>query len=312
MLQCPVCDTEYMEGETQRCSVCGWDLIPPPDSKYSKVGKAFLEKQKVQLDWARKMWVRYQAIAQEMQHSNSMPPRGDRVDLSELNWRFDQLNAELQQGKEERRYLQSQLDWVIARLDPIDFEQMQQILWQLSAQFNPAATPDYSTTNSPYSATPETYYPSSEVGIDYNNLMKLLSKGKWKKADEETWALMLKASDREEEGWLSVEDIRSFPPTDLIAIDWVWEEYSYGRFGFNIQQQIWESVEGDYTAFCDRVGWRVQGNWLYYDELRFSLDAPEGHLPAIGWRKRPCYGVGKVTAQESVTGLLQLFNALRV
>ncbi|MEG5025749.1 GUN4 domain-containing protein [Microcoleus sp. AT8-B1] len=65
--------------------------------------------------------------------------------------------------------------------------------------------------------------------------------GKWRKADEYTWAIMLQIAFREEEGWLSGEDIAKFPCTDLRTIDQLWEYYSSGLFGLSVQQEIWES-----------------------------------------------------------------------
>jgi hypothetical protein len=98
----------------------------------------------------------------------------------------------------------------------------------------------------------------STVGVDYSPLRDLLASGQWKKADEETGAIMLKISGRVAAGWLREEDIETFP--------------------------------------CDTVGWRSQQRyslWYHDSELDFSLNAPTGHLPAapffrfcelaIGW-----------------------------
>lgn len=201
-----------------------------------------------------------------------------------------QLLGLVQQAAQERTQLQSQLDWVLYRLEQLNPEQMQSTLSQLSGWLTAGST--------------NQNYLSSEVGIDYNSLQNLLAKGKWRKADEETWNLILKAAGREDEGWLTPEDIQNFPCTDLRTIDWLWHEHSNGYFGFTAQQRVWESVVGSYTEFCDRVGWRVNTAWIYYDGLNFSIDAPEGHLPVIAWRRRSCYGVGKSTASESFSSLL--------
>ena len=130
---------------------------------------------------------------------------------------------------------------------------------------------------------------SSERGIDYKPLRDLLAAGKWKQADRETLAVMLKGAGREKEGWLNIESINQFPETDLCTIDQLWLKFSNGRFGFSVQKQIWESVDGqpdaDYDTwckFCDRIGWRVNQNWLFYSDLTFSTDAPLGHFPAMG------------------------------
>ncbi|MBW4547098.1 MAG: GUN4 domain-containing protein [Symplocastrum torsivum CPER-KK1] len=131
---------------------------------------------------------------------------------------------------------------------------------------------------------------SSEKNVDYTRLRNLLADGKWKEADQETLAVMLKATGREKEGWLNIESIETFPCTDLRTIDRLWVKYSDGRFGFSVQKRIWESVGGKpgkydeeiYKKFCDRVGWRLKGEWLTYSHISFSLFvAHSGHLPFV-------------------------------
>lgn len=129
---------------------------------------------------------------------------------------------------------------------------------------------------------------SSDKGVDYTKLPDFLAQGKWKEADEETLAVMLKVAGREQEGWLRVKDIEKFPCTDLRTIDTLWVKYSNGRFGFSVQKRIWESVGGTpdadygtYKRFGDRVKWRVNNEWLNYNNLTFTPEeAPNGHLPA--------------------------------
>ncbi|HEY9739580.1 MAG TPA: GUN4 domain-containing protein [Coleofasciculaceae cyanobacterium] len=129
----------------------------------------------------------------------------------------------------------------------------------------------------------------SERGVDYTHLQDLLAAGEWRKADRETEAVMLQVSGREEEGWLTEEDMETFPCQDLRTIDQLWVKYSDGRFGFSIQKYIWQDIENTtkddnvdtWKYFGDKVGWRVNDYWIGYSNLTFSLDAPEGHLP--GW-----------------------------
>ncbi|MCV3214697.1 GUN4 domain-containing protein [Plectonema radiosum NIES-515] len=128
----------------------------------------------------------------------------------------------------------------------------------------------------------------SEKGIDYTKLRDLLAAGNWKDADQETLAVMLKATGRETEGYLDPESIVNFPCTDLRTIDQLWVKYSKGLFGFSVQKRIYESVGFYYEKFGDRVGWRklrlfFNKEWLTYSELTFSLNAPHGHLPAGGF-----------------------------
>jgi O-acetyl-ADP-ribose deacetylase (regulator of RNase III) len=128
---------------------------------------------------------------------------------------------------------------------------------------------------------------SSERSIDYTRLRDLLAAGRWKEADQETTAIMLRVSSREAEGWLREEDIEKFPCTDLLTIDQLWVKYSEGRFGFSVQKRIWENLGGTNNAhieifgsFCERVGWRIRDRyWLFYSDLTFNTTAPVGHLP---------------------------------
>ena len=150
---------------------------------------------------------------------------------------------------------------------------------------NPTPTIVNSTPSKSKPPTPEDDL-SSDKGVDYTRLRDLLKAGNWKEADKETLAVMLKTADRVKEGRLSSDFIEKFPCTDLRTIDQLWVKYSNGCFGFSVQKRIWESVGKDYGKFGDRVGWRkgmfFNKEWLYYKELTFSLQAPQGHLPALG------------------------------
>lgn len=129
----------------------------------------------------------------------------------------------------------------------------------------------------------------SEKGVDYTRLRDLLKAGQWKEADQETLAVMLKATGREQEGWLDRESINNFPCADLRTIDQLWVKYSDGHFGFSVQKRIWESVAKDYEKFGDRIGWRkgmfFNKEWLNYSELTFTKNSPQGHLPSVTGRK---------------------------
>ncbi|MFL9459003.1 GUN4 domain-containing protein [Tolypothrix bouteillei VB521301_2] len=122
-------------------------------------------------------------------------------------------------------------------------------------------------------------------------LQELLIAQRWEEADRETLKIMLQLANREQEGWLDVTSIQNFPQQDLRAIDRLWVEASKGRFGFSIQQQIWQNVGGNikpddkiYEAFGNLVGWRVHQKWLQVHELTFHLSSPVGHLPATAVR----------------------------
>lgn len=195
---------------------------------------------------------------------------GTFEDIPSLQTQLDDLKQLLHQAAWERAQIQSQLEWVLYRLE----------------QFN-------------VSSSTETPPLLSEVGIDYQPLAQLLQSGQWKAADQLTWTLFLKIALRELEGWFTLEDLENFPVIDLRTMTNLWDYYSQGLFGLEAQKQIWERVAANYTNFSDQVGWRTQESWKYYDELSFSLEAPLGHLPVIAWRQRACYGVGHQMAGET-------------
>ncbi|MBD2561220.1 MULTISPECIES: GUN4 domain-containing protein [Nostoc] len=123
--------------------------------------------------------------------------------------------------------------------------------------------------------------------INYTQLRHLLAQHKWKEADIETTKLMLKVMKKNYWNEVYKEDIDNFPCQELHTIDQLWDQYSYGYFGFSIQQTIWSEMGGkvDYETekrLGDRLGWRKEGKWLDYEQLTFKLSpmTPMGHLPA--------------------------------
>jgi len=147
---------------------------------------------------------------------------------------------------------------------------------------------EVSTSQIPVSSNPSIKLISS-IGVDYRELDRLLASGKWKAADIETRKVMLKATDRETEGWLCVENIDNFPCEDLRIIDDLWVRYSKGRFGFSVQKRIYQSLVGtnepdakSLQAFRNAVGWIKGGKHRVYDfDIAFNITAPEGHLPSV-------------------------------
>ncbi|USR90280.1 GUN4 domain-containing protein [Phormidium yuhuli AB48] len=132
----------------------------------------------------------------------------------------------------------------------------------------------------------------------YSPLATYLSQQNWREADGWTWQRILEVAQVGERLWLEPEEIANFPQQELQALDELWYSYSQGALGWSVQADIWWESAGQYSQFCDRVGWRSQGTWLYYDDLYSQGDAPRGHFPILPWRKRSCYGVGGFTAAE--------------
>jgi hypothetical protein len=151
--------------------------------------------------------------------------------------------------------------------------------YQKSAELQKQQQAEEATKTTTTKPTHENDDLSSDKGVDYTHLRDLLKAEKWKEADEETLAVMLKVAGREQEDWLSFECIENFPCTDLRTIDQLWVKYSNGRFGFSVQKRIWSSVGKDLEKYGDRVGLRRGGKWAKYTDFTFETHAPEGHLP---------------------------------
>ena len=135
---------------------------------------------------------------------------------------------------------------------------------------------------------------SSEKGVDYTQLLDLLKAGQWKDADNETSLVMLKVLGRKDGERITKDELLNFPCTDLRTIDKLWVKYSNGRFGFSVQKKIYLEVGGKpdrkydvdaWNQFGDRVGWIVnRGTYpqgIPITHLRFTTDAPRGHLPVM-------------------------------
>lgn len=131
---------------------------------------------------------------------------------------------------------------------------------------------------------------SPESKVNYSDLQNLLAQGKWRQANDETYALMLKATNRDRQGWIKIEDLKTLPCWDLVTIDRLWTNYSQGRFGFSPQLKIFLETGNRpgrlvaierYEDFGDRLGWRKNNDWIQFKEnLNYSLNAPVGHLPS--------------------------------
>lgn len=144
--------------------------------------------------------------------------------------------------------------------------------------------------------------------VDYSKIEELLKIRRWKAADEETRNLIVKVANREKEGWLDISAVKSFPCDVLRKIDRLWMNYSGGRFGFNIQNKIYQECGGKLdntydekalSCFTQRVGWQVENQPIEYEELIFNISAPLGHLPLVGFWER---------GNQDVALLLPLFR----
>ena len=98
---------------------------------------------------------------------------------------------------------------------------------------------------------------------------------------------MLRSVGRQQQGWMTQDDVKKFSCEDLKFIDNLWKEYSQGRFGFMVQFPIFVETGNRpgrlvdteaYDNFGTRIGWRKDGQWVQFKyNLDFSLEAPVGH-----------------------------------
>lgn len=157
---------------------------------------------------------------------------------------------------------------------------------------------------------------------DYSELNQLLQAQQWKQADRVTLDLMLKISNRTKSGWLDDIAIAQFPCEALYRLDRLWGHYSQEKFGFRVQSDYYFGVVlpepnplNDHNdsyeralAFSKRVGWWRSGAefYKYYYQLDFTLDAPDGHLPALWlwqipwWRALRFGGLGSGRGGSSI------------
>ncbi len=137
-----------------------------------------------------------------------------------------------------------------------------------------------------------------------------LKNGQWMEADEETTRLMLQLGDKDEKGYLSVEDCQNFPIKELRTIDRLWLDNSEGKFGFSVQKRIYLEEGGklddyDYDSYkkmSDRLGWRKNNRWLSYLNLTFDKDiAQQGQFPCE-YRNWIVIGVkGHITKEDGMS-----------
>ncbi len=123
----------------------------------------------------------------------------------------------------------------------------------------------------------------SAVGVDYTQLQSLLAQKHWKQADQETWVVLCAALKKSKKSYLHAKDLENLPCEDLKTINHLWVKYSNGRFGFSIQNQIYQQTERDYGEFCHQVGWLTYNPHDPDYGIEYKISAPIGHLPTRNW-----------------------------
>ena len=126
--------------------------------------------------------------------------------------------------------------------------------------------------------------------INYKLLECLLAEKKWREADAETEYIISELLNREIK-----DDTSKIFAKDINQIDELWYHYSQGKFGFQVQRDIFHKsdINKKIGKFGQALGWRGKAflgigafSWKDYDKLVFELDkSPKGHLPAFWFDK---------------------------
>ncbi|MEM6802281.1 MAG: GUN4 domain-containing protein [Bacteroidota bacterium] len=124
-------------------------------------------------------------------------------------------------------------------------------------------------------------------------LEKYLRIGDWLNADRETYLILVECTCKSEGEILESADYKSIPLEVLRQVDWLWQHYSKGRFGFTPQKRTFMKIVGkqDVTrkainTFASELNWRSSdGKWHKYRNINFDFSIseitsfPKGYLP---------------------------------
>lgn len=144
----------------------------------------------------------------------------------------------------------------------------------------------------PASTLPSQPIPPAAQPLDptlFTRLSQLIATQQWQEADRETMSILLRVSARKQGGFLLARQIRTLPCEALLRTDSLWSKASKGRFGFSAQLRVWREVAGsqsqfdlgNFQAFGERTGWRIDGKWRRYNQFLFTEEAPTAHLPTL-------------------------------
>jgi hypothetical protein len=124
-------------------------------------------------------------------------------------------------------------------------------------------------------------------------LRDLLAEGNFKAADQETASILFGVINKTS-NTITPDDIETFPIAPMRIVDRLWRKYSNDRFGLSAQLKIYRELGGDlntliaqdtdlFLQFCDRIGWRQNGEFIFQKKWEASLSSPEGFLPLSWW-----------------------------
>ncbi|KXZ45886.1 hypothetical protein GPECTOR_49g470 [Gonium pectorale] len=125
---------------------------------------------------------------------------------------------------------------------------------------------------------------NSAVGMDYTALRDFLVEGDFRKAEDETRALLIKLAgpDAVKRNWVYFTEVKNISVADFQTLDALWKAGSNGKFGYSVQKEIWVQNSKRWAKFFKQIDWTQGENNVYRKwpmEFTYSMDAPRGHLP---------------------------------
>lgn len=124
----------------------------------------------------------------------------------------------------------------------------------------------------------------SDQGLNYEPLQKSLLEQDFEEADLLTNSFLRQLAGKEavQRGYVYFSEVANISTDDLVTIDRLWIAYSQAKFGLSIQGRLLDSLGGKYELLWPRIGWKKDGVWTRYpNSFKWSLEAPDGHMPAI-------------------------------
>eukprot|EP00798_Chlamydomonas_sp_ICE-L_P015821 gene15821-21941_t len=98
---------------------------------------------------------------------------------------------------------------------------------------------------------------NSTVGIDYTALCDFLKEGDFRKADDETRALLIRLAGEEAEkrNWVYWTEVKTISVDDFQTMDKLWKAASNNKFGFSVQKEIWRQSQKRWPKFFKNLDW---------------------------------------------------------
>eukprot|EP00877_Chromochloris_zofingiensis_P007130 jgi/Chrzof1/2670/Cz11g24180.t1_GUN4[v5.2] len=120
--------------------------------------------------------------------------------------------------------------------------------------------------------------------MDYTDLRRYLAERDFRKADDETRALLIKLAGPAavQRGWVYFTEVSPIPAADLQTVDALWRAASNNKFGYSIQKEVWQQNNKRWPKFFKQIDWTVGQNNNYRKwpaEFIYSMDGVKGHLP---------------------------------